>query len=827
MTPTALFIATLALSPVVVLGQFDGSRHAWYTSDAANKFENALPIGNGRLGAMVFGGNVEKVVLNENSMWSGPWQDRVNKNARGAADDIWKKLLAGSITAAGQAAMSNLAGDPTSPRAYQPLVNLGADFGHGSLGSNYTRWLDTLEGTVGVNYTLNGVTYSREYVASYPHGVLAFRFSASTPGKLAVKLSLSRDRSVTAQTASAARGGSDSSVVSLNANSGQSSGAINFWSEARVVNSGGETHTRLQLSNIHDTNWTGLGTVSSDGKTVSITGADSVDVFFNAETSYRYPDASQAQAELKRKLETAVTAGFPSVKAAAIQDFTSLISRTKLDIGSSGNAGTLPIPTRLTNFRRNPEADPQLTTLLFNFGRHALVSSSRDTGPKSLPANLQGIWNQDYSPPWQSKYTININLEMNYWPALVTNLAETQKPVFDLLAIATPRAQAVAKAMYNCDGMVLHHNTDLWGDSAPVDKGTPYTIWPMGAAWLSHDMMEHYHFGLNRTFLRTTVFPTLAQTARFFFCHLREWNSYWTVAPSLSPEHAFLVPSGTGLTQANKAEGLDLSIEMDNQLLRQLFTNILTACSALNLTTSGGVEEKEICDKAGKYLPRIRPPGISTRTGRILEWRTDYPEQEAGHRHFSPLFGLYPAWQLTSNVNATLSAAGKKLVDHRISSGSGSTGWSRAWAVNIYARLGEGDTALKHAQEFIKKYPTGNLFGSDGGSGTAFQIDGTFGLVSGLAEMLVQSHGGTIHLLPAIPGAWKKGRVEGLVGRGGFVVDIEWEGGQVKAMVTSKEGGMLDLKVGGKKGGVSVDGKVVEGPVATVKGGRYDVRGSL
>lgn len=240
MTPTALFIATLVLSPTV-LGQFDGSRFAWYSSDAANKFENALPIGNGRLGAMVFGGGVEKVVLNENSMWSGPWQDRVNKNARGATDDIWKKLLAGNITAAGQAAMSNLAGDPTSPRAYQPLVNLGVDFGHSSLGTNYTRWLDTYEGTAGVNYTMNGVMYSREYIASYPHGVLAFRFSSSVPGKLGVKLSLSRDRSVTAQTASAARSGPGSSIVSLNANSGQSSGAINFWSEARVVNSGGET----------------------------------------------------------------------------------------------------------------------------------------------------------------------------------------------------------------------------------------------------------------------------------------------------------------------------------------------------------------------------------------------------------------------------------------------------------------------------------------------------------------------------------------------------------------------------------------------------------
>jgi len=252
MIPTTLFIAAALISSIDgVLGDFDGSRFAWYSSDAANKFENALPIGNGRLGAMVFGGNTEKVVLNENSMWSGPWQDRVNKNARGAAEDIWKKLQAGSITAAGQSAMSNLAGDPTSPRAYQPLVNLVADFGHSSLGTNYTRWLDTYEGTTGVSYTLNGVNYTREYVASFPQGVLAFRFSSSMPGKLGVKLSLSREKSVTAQTANAARSGSSvASVMTLNANSGQSSGAINFWSEARIVNAGGKYLQRIHCSSL-------------------------------------------------------------------------------------------------------------------------------------------------------------------------------------------------------------------------------------------------------------------------------------------------------------------------------------------------------------------------------------------------------------------------------------------------------------------------------------------------------------------------------------------------------------------------------------------------
>ncbi|KAK4445406.1 Six-hairpin glycosidase-like protein [Podospora aff. communis PSN243] len=791
-----LATAGVISSPIVALGaEWDGSRFAWYSSDSANTFANALPIGNGRLGAAVHGGGVEKVVLNENSMWSGPWQDRVNKNARASLDGIWRNLLAGQITAAGQSAMTNLAADPTSPRAYNPLVNLGVDFGHASLGTGYARWLDTYEGTAGVNYTLNGVNYSREYVASHPHGVLAFRFNAGTAGKLSVKLSLSRERSVTAQTASTARGGLSAHSVSLNANSGQTSGAINFWSEARIVNSG--------------------GTATSDGKTVSVTRADTIDVFFNAETSYRYADAAQAQAELKRKLDAAVSAGFPAVKAAAIKDVTSLIGRTKLDLGSSGSAGKLATPTRLGNFKRTPDADPELITLMFNFGRHSLVASSRDTGPRSLPANLQGIWNDNYNPPWQSKFTININLQMNYWPALITNLAETMKPVFDLISIATPRAQAVAKSMYGCDGMVLHHNTDLWGDAAPVDKGTPYTVWPMGATWLSDDAMEHYRFTKNTTFLRTTAWPVLLETAKFHFCSLRDWNGFHTAGPSLSPEHAFLVPSG--LTQANKAEGLDISIEMDNQLLRQLFTNILTACSLLNLTDPA-------CERSKSYLPRIRPPGVSPRTGRIMEWRVDYPEQEPAHRHFSPLWGLYPSKQLTPAVNASLAAAGKKLIDYRMQSGSGSTGWSRAWAINLYARLFEGDTAWRHIQEFIKKYPTGNLWNSDNGPGTAFQIDGNFGLTAGIAEMLLQSHG-AVHLLPALPRAVVKGSVKGLVARGDFVVDIAWEGGGkvVNATVTSRKGGALALLVGDGKRSFEVNGKAYAGPIETVVGGVYTV----
>ncbi|KAK3897256.1 glycoside hydrolase [Staphylotrichum tortipilum] len=752
---------------------WDGSRFAWYDSDARTDFKSALPIGNGRLGVAIFGTGVEKLVLNENSVWSGGWLDRANPKSKDAVPAIRKMLISGDMTSAGKSAMDNMAGNPTSPRAYNPLVNMAMDFGHGSGISSYTRWLDTFQGTAGVNYTYGGTNYNREYVASYPHGVLAVRLSAGQPGKLSVNFALSRSQWVLSQTASV-NNGAGGHKVALSANSGQSSGAITFWSEARIVNSG--------------------GTATSDGKTISVSGANTIDVFFDAESSYRYPDASGAQAEVKRKLDAAVAAGYPAVRSAAIADFSSLMGRVKLDLGSSGNSGQQPVPARISNFKKNPDSDPQMMTLMFNFGRHLLASSSRDTGSLSLPANLQGIWNQDYSPAWQSKYTININLEMNYWPALVTNLADTHKPVFDLINVAIPRGQTMAKTMYGCDrGFVLHHNTDLWGDAAPVDKGTPYTVWPMGAAWLSADAMEHYRFTQNKTFLAQVAWPILRETAEFYHCHLFKWNNYWTAGPSLSPEHAFKVPQD--MTQSGASEGIDISIEMDNQLLHQLFTNIGQACALLNLTVP-------ICTTSiTTYLPNLRPPAISPTTGRLQEWRSpSYTDTEPGHRHFSPLWGLYPGQQLAQSANLT--AAAVALLDHRIASGSASTGWSRAWAVNLYARVaGRADDAWRHAQQLVATFLLGNLWNSDSGGTSPFQIDGNFGLVAGVAEMLVQSHetvegedgGVVVHLLPALPGKVKEGRVEGLLARGGFVVEeLVWRAGKfVKARVKARSGGAV------------------------------------
>lgn len=406
---------------------------------------------------------------------------------------------------------------------------------------------------------------------------------------------------------------------------------------------------------------------------------------------------------------------------------------------------------------------------------------------------------------------------MNYWPALTTNLAETHTPLFDLIDTAIPRGQAVAKIMYGCEkdgAFVLHHNIDLWGDAAPVDKGTPYMMWPMGGAWLSAHMMEHYRFTQDTAFLRDRAWPVLQRAAAFYYCYLFEWNGAYQTGPSLSPENTFKVPAS--MSKAGSTEGIDISPTMDIALLTELFANIIETCAALNISGTD-------CTQAQKYLSRLPKPQIGSK-GQLLEWRSDYAEAEPAHRHMSPLYGLYPAAHMTPQANTTLAAAAKVVLDTRLRNGSGSTGWSLAWAMNLYARSLAGSNVWAAAVRFLSTYPTANLWNSDSGPGSAFQIDGNFGFTAAVAEMLVQSHAGVVHVLPALPGAAvPRGSVKGLRARGGFGVDVAWEGGKLsEAVVKSDHGGRLELKVAGATG-FKVDGAKYSGAVETVAGKSYKI----
>ncbi|KAF2676910.1 glycoside hydrolase family 95 protein [Lentithecium fluviatile CBS 122367] len=804
--PTLLFLLpqTLALAPL------SPSTYLHYPHPA-NSSQSALPIGNGRLGALIYGAlPAETLSLNENSVWSGPWLDRTNRASSSALPSVRELLKQGNLTAAGQLVLRSMAGKPNSPRMYGVLVNMTLDFGGGGIGEGYTRWLDTERGLVFVEYAVGGVKYTREYLASHPAGVLATRLSASQPGKLSVKISLARSKWVLSHTATVKNG---SSSVTLVANSGQESDAIEFTSEVRILNTG--------------------GTVSKDGTAIQITNATTIDIFFNAETSYRHSTQSTRLAELTRKLDAASAAGYPAVKKAAITDFTTLTQRVHLNLGTSSNStSSLPTNDRLTAYKTNPNADPELATLYFNYGRYLLASSSRSTrSGLSLPANLQGLWNERYDPPWGSKYTININIEMNYWPALVTNLAETHTPLFDLLDRARARGTEVAKLMYGCDngGFVLHHNLDLWGDAAPVDNGTAYTMWPMGGAWLSAHLMEHYRFTRDEAFLKERVWPVLRQAADFYYCYLFEWEGYYNTGPSISPENPFRVPAD--MSRAGATEAIDISPTMDNVLLHELFGNVIETCQVLGITDSH-------LTQAQAYLSKIRKPRIGSK-GQLLEWRREYEAAEPGHRHMSPIYGLYPGSQMTPLVNSTLAAAAKVLLEQRMSAGSGSTGWSRTWVMNLYARLFQGDKVWSNAVSFLQTFPTANLWNTDHGPGSAFQIDGNFGFTAAIAEMLLQSHsvegagtsGGinalqshnVVHLLPALPSAVPTGSVEGLVARGNFVIDMQWADRKLsKAVVTSRSGGKLALRVQ-DAASFAVKGVKYTAPIDTTAGASYTI----
>lgn len=558
-----------------------------------------------------------------------------------------------------------------------------------------------------------------------------------------------------------------------------------------------------------------IAQMAVSGDVLTITNATVLDVFFDAETNYRYSDQNALEAEVDRKLNAAIDQGFEKIKEEALSDSSGLLSRASIDFGTSPDGlADFPTDVRVLNARTDTR-DIQLTTLAWNLGRHMLVAASRDTDAEiDMPANLQGVWNNKTTAAWGGKYTININTEMNYWLATSTNLVETNKPLFDLLRISQPRGQEMAKKLYGCEGTMFHHNLDLWGDPAPTDNYTSSTMWPVGAAWLVQHMMEHYRFTGDRVFLETTAYPYLKDVARFFRCYTFEWKGSMVTGPSLSPENSFVVPSHMGI--AGNIEPMDIAIEMDNQLMRDVFMSLVEAAEVLDVP-----DEDEDVAEARKFLPLIRSPQIGS-LGQILEWREEYQEKAKGHKHISHLYGLHPSAQFSPLVNETLGKAAKVSLDRRANGGSGSTGWSRIWLINMYARLYSGEDAWKHVLAWFAKYPTTGLWNTDNGRG--FQIDGNYGFTNGITEMLLQSHAGLLHILPALPNkAIPNGNATGLLARGGFEVDIEWNGGIFRrATIKSTLGGKLKIRV---RDGSNfwVNDRVYDGPIDTIVGREYVV----